>query len=212
MGFLHGMLFAFLALFPILNPPAMSPVFRMLTARVSDEERHKLALLIGCYSFALLTALLFVGGWLLKLFGISIPVISVAGGLLLFHTAWRMLNREPKISAGEQEELQTRMLDRAFFPLTMPVTAGPGSMAITLTLVPEGSILEVATLVQFAAVTAGIALAALSIFLFYRFSGVILGRMRKTGQATINQVSAFILLAIGVQIVWNGVRGLLATL
>ncbi|HNR40456.1 MAG TPA: MarC family protein [Acidobacteriota bacterium] len=212
MGFLHGMLFAFLALFPILNPPAMSPVFRMLTARVSDEERHKLALLIGCYSFALLTALLFVGGWLLKLFGISIPVISVAGGLLLFHTAWRMLNREPKISAGEQEELQTRMLDRAFFPLTMPVTAGPGSMAITLTLVPEGSILEVATLVQFAAVTAGIALAALSIFLFYRFSGVILGRMGKTGQATINQVSAFILLAIGVQIVWNGVRGLLATL
>ncbi|HOB51404.1 MAG TPA: MarC family protein [Acidobacteriota bacterium] len=212
MGFLHGMLFAFLALFPILNPPAMSPVFRMLTGRVSDEERHKLALLIGCYSFALLTALLFVGGWLLKLFGISIPVISVAGGLLLFHTAWRMLNREPKISAGEQEELQTRMLDRAFFPLTMPVTAGPGSMAITLTLVPEGSILEVATLVQFAAVTAGIALAALSIFLFYRFSGVILGRMGKTGQATINQVSAFILLAIGVQIVWNGVRGLLATL
>ncbi len=212
MGFLHGMLFAFLALFPILNPPAMSPVFRMLTARVSDEERHKLALLIGCYSFALLTALLFVGGWLLKLFGISIPVISVAGGLLLFHTAWRMLNREPKISAGEQEELQTRMLDRAFFPLTMPVTAGPGSMAITLTLVPEGSILEVATLVQFAAVTAGIALAALSVFLFYRFSGVILGRMGKTGQATINQVSAFILLAIGVQIVWNGVRGLLATL
>ena len=212
MTFIHGMLFAFLALFPILNPPAMSPVFRMLTARVSDEERNHLALLIGCYSFILLTALLFVGGWLLKLFGISIPVISVAGGLLLFHTAWRMLNREPKISAGEQEEMQTRMLDRAFFPLTMPVTAGPGSMAITLTLVPEGSILEVATLVQFAAVTAGIALAALSIFLFYRFSGVILGRMGKTGQATINQVSAFILLAIGVQIVWNGVRGLLATL
>ncbi len=212
MTFIHGMLFAFLALFPILNPPAMSPVFRMLTARVSDEERNHLALLIGCYSFILLAALLFVGGWLLKLFGISIPVISVAGGLLLFHTAWRMLNREPKISAGEQEEMQTRMLDRAFFPLTMPVTAGPGSMAITLTLVPEGSILEVATLVQFAAVTAGIALAALSIFLFYRFSGVILGRMGKTGQATINQVSAFILLAIGVQIVWNGVRGLLATL
>jgi len=212
MTFIHGMLFAFLALFPILNPPAMSPVFRMLTARVSDEERNHLALLIGCYSFILLAALLFVGGWLLKLFGISIPVISVAGGLLLFHTAWRMLNREPKISAGEQEEMQTRMLDRAFFPLTMPVTAGPGSMAITLTLVPEGSILEVATLVQFAAVTAGIALAALFIFLFYRFSGVILGRMGKTGQATINQVSAFILLAIGVQIVWNGVRGLLATL
>ncbi|NLI48741.1 MAG: NAAT family transporter [Acidobacteria bacterium] len=212
MTFIHGMLFAFLALFPILNPPAMSPVFRMLTARVSDEERNHLALLIGCYSFILLTALLFVGGWLLKLFGISIPVISVAGGLLLFHTAWRMLNREPKISASEQEELQIRMLDRAFFPLTMPVTAGPGSMAITLTLVPEGSIFEVATLVRFAAVTACIALAALSIFLFYRFSGVILGRMGKTGQATINQVSAFILLAIGVQIVWNGVRGLLATL
>jgi multiple antibiotic resistance protein len=190
----------------------MSPVFRMLTARVDDEERNKLALLIGFYSFILLTSLLFVGGWLLKLLGISIPVIGVAGGLLLFHTAWRMLNREPKISASEQEEMQTRMLDQAFFPLTMPVTAGPGSMAITLTLVPDGSILEVATLVRFLAVACGIALAALTVFLFYRYSGVFLRRLGKTGEATINQVSAFVLLAIGVQIVWEGLRSLLRTL
>jgi len=212
MEFINRMLFTFVALFPILNPPAMSPVFRMLTARVDDEERNKLALLIGFYSFILLTSLLFVGGWLLKLLGISIPVIGVAGGLLLFHTAWRMLNREPKISASEQEEMQTRMLDQAFFPLTMPVTAGPGSMAITLTLVPDGSILEVATLVRFLAVACGIALAALTVYLFYRYSGVFLRRLGKTGEATINQVSAFVLLAIGVQIVWEGLRSLLRTL
>jgi multiple antibiotic resistance protein len=108
--------------------------------------------------------------------------------------------------------MQTRMLDQAFFPLTMPVTAGPGSMAITLTLVPDGSILKVTTLVDFLAVTAGIALAALTVFVFYRYSGVLLRRLGKTGEATINQVSAFILLAIGVQIVWSGLRALLRTL
>ncbi len=203
MEFVYRMLFAFLALFPILNPPAMAPVFVLMTGRVSDAERHKLAMLIGIYTFVLLTGLLLVGGWLFKLLGISIPVISVAGGLLLFHTAWRMLNREPKISPSEQEEMQSCLLDQAFFPLTMPVTAGPGSMAITLTLVPPGKILELHTILDFAAVTGGIALAALAVFLFYRFAKAFLRRLRRTAAAAISQVSAFILLAIGVQIVWN---------
>lgn len=212
MDFVYRLLFVFLALFPILNPPAMAPIFVMLTGSVSDRERHKLARLIGLYTFALLTGLLFVGGWLLKLLGISVPVISVAGGLLLFHTAWRMLNKEPRISDSEREEMSGYGMAQAFFPLTMPVTAGPGSMAITLTLVPPGSILKLQTLADFAAVTAGIALAALTVFLFYRFAERFLRRLGATGAATISQISAFVLLAIGVQIVWSGIKGLLQTL
>ncbi len=141
--------------------------------------------------------------------GISIPVIGIAGGLLLFHTAWSMLNNAPKISHDEQEELQTKMHDKAFFPLTMPVTAGPGSMAITLTLVPPGSLLDLKTYVQLAGVALGIALAATTVFLFYRFSANVLRRLGKSGSATISKISAFILLAIGVQIVWNGIRELI---
>lgn len=202
--------FAFFALFPILNPPAMSPIFLDMTSALSDDDRHRLAALVGKNAFLLLLTVLLAGGWLLKLFGISIPVIRVAGGLLLFNTAWRMLNSEPRISQAEQAELKGKMTSQAFFPMTMPVTAGPGSIAVTLTLVPAGSLLHGDTWLRFAGTAAGIALAAAAVFVFYRYSEYILSRMGKAGTQTISKISAFILLAIGVQVVWEGVRGLLA--
>jgi len=212
MDFVNHMLFAFLALFPILNPPAMSPIFLQLTAGVKDAERHHLARMIGLYTFIMLTALLFAGHWLLKLLGISIPVIAIAGGLLLFHTAWGMLGKKPKLSEAEQQAMPQVTPDQAFYPLPLPGTAGPGSSAVTLTLVPPGPIWALDSLTELLAVVAGIALAGLNVFLFYRFSEVFMRRLGKTGAATISQVSAFVLLAIGVQIVWSGIKGLLQTL
>ncbi|MBP7867669.1 MAG: MarC family protein [Acidobacteria bacterium] len=210
--FFNTATFAFLALFPILNPPAMAPIFLQLTSRLGNAERNRVSALIGFYTFVLLTSLLFVGGWLLKVLGISLPVISVAGGILLFHTAWTMLNRAPKMSDAEREELENYGVENAFFPLTLPVTAGPGSIAITLTLVPNGSLATLPVVLDFLAIAAGIAAASLTVFLFYRFSGHFLRRLGKTVNATISQISAFILLAIGVQIIWGGLRELLKTL
>lgn len=207
--FLDLAAFAFLALFPVLNPPAMAPIFLDMTEALSDEDRHRLAGLIGKYTFLLLLGVLVAGGWLLKIFGISVPVVRVAGGLLLFNTAWNMLNDKPKFSRDQHEELKSRMTDRAFFPMTMPVTAGPGSIAVTLTLVPAGSLLAAPTWAGFAGAAAGIALAALSVFFFYRYSENLLRRLGHTGAQTISKISAFILLAIGVQIIWDGIRGLL---
>jgi len=201
--------FSFLALFPILNPPAMAPIFLDMTSALPDEDRHRLAWLIGKYTFMLLFCVLVAGGWLLKIFGISVPVIRIAGGLLLFNTAWQMLNNEARFSQAEQEELKAKMTARAFFPMTMPVTAGPGSIAVTLTLVPAGSLLNSYTWLKFAADAAGIALAALSVFFFYRYSENLLRRLGRAGTQTISKISAFILLAIGVQIIWDGIRGLL---
>ncbi|HBA60444.1 MAG TPA: hypothetical protein DCZ92_06435 [Elusimicrobia bacterium] len=200
----------FFALFPVLNPPAMSPIFLEMTSSLPDEDRHRLAGLIGRYTFMMLFVVLVAGGWLLKIFGISVPVIRVAGGLLLFNTAWKMLNNEPKFSREEQAELKEKMSSRAFFPMTMPVTAGPGSIAVTLTLIPAGPLLSSSTWLSFFGNSAGIALAALSVFLFYRYSENLLRRLGKAGAQTISKISAFILLAIGVQIIWEGIRGLLA--
>ena len=206
--FLSQMSFTWLALFPILNPPAMAPVFLALTSAVPDRQRRRLAFRIGLYTALFLTVLLLVGGWILKVLGISIPVVAIAGGVLLFHSAWRMLNKDPRVSEREEAEIRSTVEKRAFFPLTMPVTAGPGSMAVTLSLVPRGSVLEPSTLLAFLATACGIALAGLTVFVFYRFIGPVIGRLGETGAATISQVSAFVLLAIGVQIVWGGVREL----
>ncbi len=209
--FLAQMSFTWLALFPILNPPAMAPVFLALTGAVSERQRNRLALLIGSYTALFLSVLLLVGGWILKILGISIPVVAIAGGILLFHAAWHMLNKDPRVSAKEEAEIRSSMESRAFFPLTMPVTAGPGSMAVTLSLVPRGSVLDTSTLLAFLATACGIVLAGLTVFVFYRFSGPVIRRLGETGAATISQISAFVLLAIGVQIVWGGVRDLVLT-
>ena len=82
-------------------------------------------------------------------------------------------------------------------------------MAVTLSLVPAGSLREPHTLLRYAGVAGGIALAATAVFIFYRFSGAVIRRLGRTGAATLSQISAFVLLAIGVQIVWNGIRELL---
>lgn len=207
--FLNYAAFGFLALFPILNPPAMAPIFLEMTSGLPDPDRHRLAGMIGKYTFMLLLAVLLVGGWLLKIFGISIPVIRIAGGLLLFNTAWKMLNNEPRISTAEQEELKSKMTSQAFFPMTMPVTAGPGSIAVTLTLVPSGGLIQPETWLCFGGRALGIAMAATAVFVFYRYSELILRRMGKAGSQTISKISAFILLAIGVQIIWEGLSVLL---
>ena len=169
--FLAQMSFTWLALFPILNPPAMAPVFLTLTSAVSDRQRNRLSLLIGTYTALFLTGLLLVGGWILKILGISIPVVAIAGGILLFHAAWRMLNKDPRVTQSEEAEIRSSMENKAFFPLTMPVTAGPGAIAVTLSLVPRGSILQTSTLLAFLATACGIILAGVTVFVFYRFSG-----------------------------------------
>lgn len=212
MEFYKHMMFAFLALFPILNPPAMAPVFLQLTAGVKEPQRNQLAGRIGLYTFIFLSSLLVVGGWILKILGISIPVIAIAGGILLFHSAWHMLNRDPKMSESEKADLQTYMLDKAFFPLTLPVTAGPGSMAVTLSLVPRAKTFEFTTILHYLAVVCGIGLAALTVFLFYRYGAQLIRKLGPAGAATISQISAFILLAIGVQIIWGGIRDLLTAM
>nr|WP_320133030.1 MarC family protein [uncultured Holophaga sp.] len=210
--FLQMTLYAFLALFPILSPPTMAPIFHQVTNGVTDRQRHRLAFLVGLYTFFLLAALLFVGGWILRILGITVPPISIAGGILLFHSAWRMLNKDAPRAASDPPERRGNMLDKAFFPITLPMTAGPGSIAVTLAMVPEGSLLGSGLLLQYLARACGIFLAALSVWLFYRFSGPFFRRLSRTGEATINQLSAFVLLAIGVQIIWNGLRAYIGAL
>lgn len=210
--FFNRAAFGFFALFPILNPPAMAPVFMEMTSGVTDEERHRLAYLIGRNTIFLLLAALLIGGWFLKIFGISISVIRIAGGLLLFNTAWKMLNDQPTKPASSNPAPKASMLDKAFFPMTLPVTAGPGSLAITLSLVPADSEAGYAMATDYAAIMFSIILAATTVYLFYRYSEVFLKKLGQAGYNTISKLSAFILLAIGVQIVWDGISGLIKTI
>ncbi|MDR2697758.1 MAG: MarC family protein [Holophagales bacterium] len=202
---------AFFKLFPILNPPAMSPVFYEITAGVTDRQRNLIAFDVSRYTFFLLVSLLLIGGWLLKILGVSIDMIGIAGGMLLFHTAWAMLNRNDRLTHSQKQEIES-VLGKEFFPLTMPMTAGPGAIAVTLAMVPSSSILEKASIFHVIGTCIGIAIAAATVWVFYRFSGAFISRLGENGKATIGQISAFLLLAIGIQLTWKSLSNLIRTL
>jgi multiple antibiotic resistance protein len=152
----------------------------------------------------------------LDFFGLSIPVVQVAGGLVVAVLGWTLLSQEylPPQHAGVATTAPTPedLRNRAFYPLTMPLTVGPGSISVAITLganPPSGVRALLFTLLAHAA---GLAIVAVVIYLTYAKADAILRRLGSTGAIIVIRLSAFILLCVGVQIIWNGVRALLLSL
>lgn len=214
--FIETMLLAVAALLPIVNPIAVAPVFVQKTADVSPEERRLTAMRVARYGFVLLLASALVGAYVLDFFGLSIPVIQVAGGLVVSAIGWALLSQESPSLVQARVDVAAPTPDdlrrRAFYPLTMPLTVGPGSISVAITLganPPSGVRSLVVTLLAHAA---GLATVAVVIYLCYAKAEAILRHLGATGAVIVSRLSAFILLCVGVQIVWNGVRALLLSL
>lgn len=208
--FSHAFLFVALALFPIVNPLGMAPIFLSFTAGVEDSVRCRLARLVAYNSFLLATISLLVGSYLLRFFGLSLPAVQIGGGLLVAVTGWRLLNRgsEPEERRRPPPSAESVMAS-AFYPLTMPLTVGPGSIAVMLTIgssAPSALTQPTSALLQAAGGLAGVGAVALSIYLSYRYADRILNRLGESGINAMLRLSAFILLCLGVQIILNGYR------
>lgn len=204
------------ALFPIVNPLGNSPIFLGLTRDYSTVARTLLSQKIALNGFFLLIASILTGAHILAFFGISLPVVQVGGGLLVISTGWTMLNRKEK--AGQVGRRQTQDLSlqdiskRAFYPLTLPLTVGPGSISVAITLGANAHHYFVAAdVTALLSAIIGSALIALSIYFSYRFAERLAELLGETAMSVILRLSSFILLCIGVQIVWNGMLSLLRT-
>lgn len=211
---IYGLLFihTFISLFSIVNPIGCAPIFLEVTRGYSHRERNKIAYQVMIYGIILLIVTLFIGPSMLKFFGLSLPLIQIAGGFLVFFTSWEMLNFKSKINPSEQQEAMKRE-DVAFFPLTMPITAGAGSMAIIIATASrlEHSISTMA-MMQYGMVIAAIVGVLVIAGLCYRFSGAIFTWLGQTGTSTVTRLFAFILLAIGVGLMWEGISNLVLSL
>lgn len=199
----------FLSLFPIVNPIGFSPAFLSLTEHLTSDERHRLAYRVAIYSVILLLSVLFFGKYILGFFGLTLPFIRIAGGLVVAFTAWQMLNARPKLSKLEKKEYKDSE-DVAFFPLTLPLTAGAGAIAITVAIainiqpVSEGN-----AILQYAFASIGIILIGITVAICYRFSDIIFHRIGRTGANVITRIFAFLLLAISISVIWQGLLPLI---
>jgi multiple antibiotic resistance protein len=202
------------ALFPIVDPLGGSPIFLALTREYSPEARKALSRRIAMNSFFLLIGSYLIGTHILAFFGISLPAVQVAGGLIVISTGWNMLKRrEDEERNVVDRNVQTQDAFRqAFYPLTLPLTVGPGSISVAITLGANAAHGHGLNLLAILTALIGSVVIAVSIFLCYGFADRLAQILGATAMSVIMRLSSFLLVCIGVQIVWNGVSALLASL
>jgi len=202
------------ALFPIVDPIGGSPVFLSLTRDYTRDSRKLLARSIAINSFALLVASFTIGSHVLSFFGISLPVVQVGGGLIVISTGWAMLNENDENDRGAVRRTVscTDVLKDAFYPLTLPLTVGPGSISIAITLGANEPHHLRANLLAILVAVIGSTFLAVTIYLCYAFADRLGAIAGPSGLNVIIKLSAFLLVCIGVQILWNGASQLLGSL
>lgn len=209
-GFGKGFLFALAALLPILNPTATAPIFLGMTEGASPTTRELLARRIARNMFWLLLGAMLVGSYVLEFFGISLPIVRVGGGLIVAASAWRLLTATQATVDSRTELAESFTVDmakrQAFYPLTFPISCGPGSIAAAITV--GVSLSDARLSISLARMGGGvIALLTMGVLLYlaFRYAQQLLKPLGEAGTVIFLRMTAFILLCLGVQIVWDGV-------
>jgi multiple antibiotic resistance protein len=189
----------FLALFPIVNPPGGVPMFFSLTSRYSREERNHTALRTAFYVIAILVTFMLVGRFVLSFFGISLPVLKIAGGLIVANTAWGMVTASSRMTTEESSEALTKE-DISLTPMAMPMLSGPGSIGVVMGLAAHAN-----GFLAYLGLVIGIVAVGLTVYLFLWLGGPLVKRLGPSGMGAITRIFGFLILAIAVQLVWDGV-------
>jgi multiple antibiotic resistance protein len=199
------------AILPVVNPPGDAPLFLQLTAGCDEATRSDLARRICIYSFGLVLGSMLLGPFLLRLFGLSVAEIQVAGGAVVTALGWNLLNRDPKPSTVNVDVHQASIaaMARAFYPLTLPLTVDPGVMSVAVAIGANHAHQLDTLMMQILAAVIGTAVVALSILLTYRYAERFAEHLGSEGMNVVVRLSAFIVLSIGIGIGWSGVKALL---
>jgi multiple antibiotic resistance protein len=213
-------LLTFAGLFPIVNPIEAAPFFLALTPHLSGSERSDLARRVAINGFALLLGSMLLGPGLLEIFGIELPVVRIAGGLVVTALGWKLLTEEQWSDHGSADVMPaTSRPIGSFYPLTMPLTVGPGSISVAITIGSKkpwhGFEFQQLTLQALGGIAApvagafaGLVAIAVSIYIAYRFAGTLARLLGDSGLEVMVRLSAFILMCIGIEIIWNGYSAL----
>ncbi len=155
----------------------------------------------------------FVGSHILEFFGISIPVVQVGGGVVVMSMGWTLLTKKEEARNGTEPSANPDdMSRRAFYPLAMPLTVGPGSISVAVTLGANATHRYGVHIPIILSALAATALIGASVFVCYAFSDRLARLFGETGTTVFIRLSSFLLLCIGVQIFWNGLKALLSSL
>jgi multiple antibiotic resistance protein len=193
-------------LLPLINPAGSAAIFNSMTLGIPEAARSKMARQIGLNSFFLVVAATFIGSYVLDFFGVSLTSVRIGGGLLVAASGWKLLNAEEKTGPAVTDVKKVE--SRAFYPITFPLTVGPGTISAAITigasLKEPGGVLWQRALASLA----GLALVAFTVYLSFRFAARLIHFLGATGTVVMLRLSAFIVMCVGVQIVTTAIIAL----
>jgi multiple antibiotic resistance protein len=207
--FLHALILVAVTLLPIINPLATAPVF-VATFGGNRAVAQRLARQIAINSWFVMVASMLLGTHILALFGISLPVVRLGGSLLLAAAGWRMLHHteDDDVRTAAAEEAASlsdaEIVRRSFFPMTFPLTTGPGTIAASIALGAQIPTTLLLYLVGGFALACGAALVSLVLYFVFGNAAWVLRWLGEIGTLVMMRLMAFILLCVGIQIMWNG--------
>lgn len=203
------------ALFPIVNPLGSAAIFINMVGSIDRGLHSALSRKIAIYSFFLLICSLIWGVKILTFFGISIYAVQIGGGLVVAATGWALL-AQGSSGVNTRTLSNENILEHAFYPYTLPITVGPGSISVAITLgahlpaeLRTDSIFSPKVLI---AALVGVAVVCLIVYICYRYAAAAERLLGAAGTSVVMRLSSFILMCIGVQIVATGIKTYLATI
>jgi multiple antibiotic resistance protein len=193
------------ALFPIANPLGAVPIFYSLTAADTPRYRMTQARKTALNVIGVLVVFLLVGKFILGFLGISLGMLRIAGGLIVGHTAWEMVTVQKRLTATEHQAAIDQE-DISFTPMAVPMISGPGAIGVII-----GQSTQATAWVDYLGCGLGISLLGALIYLFLRLGEPLIEKFGETGMGAINRIFGFLILAIAVQLITNGILELLKT-
>jgi len=189
------------ALLPIVNPITAAPVFLSVTRGNSKLRRDRQAKMAAIYACCILLTSLFAGAFVLNFFGITLPVLRIAGGLVVTRVGFGMLEpaKSPRVSGAEEEEAQA-MDDVALTPVAIPMLSGPGAIAATIALATGTT-----GLISYIGVALGIIFVAAAAWATLHFSGLIVRLIGGTGMNVLTRIMGLLLICIGITFIATGI-------
>ena len=198
-----------LTLLPIINPLSTAPVFAATTGGDRQVSR-RLARQVALNSWIVMVCAMLIGTYVLDFFGISLPIVRIGGGLLVASTGWRMLHKsesdEVQTAASEQAGSlsDAEIMLRSFFPITFPLTTGPGTIAACITLGAKIHDAPVHYVLAASVAAAGAALTAVVLYFIFVHAAALLKKLGEVGTLVMMRLLAFVLVCVGVEFMWTG--------
>ncbi|WP_208644909.1 MarC family protein [Mucilaginibacter kameinonensis] len=215
-SFIHLLFIGIIALFPVVNPIGSALIILPYFAHLDTAEKRKAVNKITVYAFSICTVSLFAGHWILELFGISIPVIQLAGGIMICKMGWEFLSSDKQDSDPQESPVDGakpsgyhNIEDKLFYPITFPITTGAGTISVLFTLSAHSASPDMKDyFINTGAIMLSIIFMCVLIYIFYLNTKTLVAFLGSNGEKIFNRITSFLIFCVGLQIAFTGIKSL----